>query len=163
MLVVFPLGLLATSLAFDIAYLSTHNGTWGIVSYWMIVAGLIGGVCAGLFGWIDWFAIPSHTRAKAVGLRHGIGNFLVLLLFFISALLRYDRIDHPDGAAIVLSFIGLGLVLFTGWLGGELVDRLGIGVEPGAHPNAPNSLSDLPATAQAPRGRAADLRGRGSV
>ena len=46
MLVVFPLGLLATSLVFDIAYLSTHNGTWGVVSFWMIVAGLIGGLYA---------------------------------------------------------------------------------------------------------------------
>jgi hypothetical protein len=33
------------------------------------------------------------------------------------------------------------LALFTGWLGGELVDRLGVGVDEGANLNAPSSLS----------------------
>jgi hypothetical protein len=31
-------------------------------------------------------------------------------------------------------------MLITGWLGGELVDRLGVGVDEGAHVNAPSSL-----------------------
>jgi hypothetical protein len=35
--------------------------------------------------------------------------------------------------------------LWTGWLGGELVDRLGISVDSGAHMNAPSSLSGRPA------------------
>jgi uncharacterized membrane protein len=33
MLIVFPLGLLATSFAFDVAYLFTGDGTFGIVSF----------------------------------------------------------------------------------------------------------------------------------
>jgi hypothetical protein len=33
----------------------------------------------------------------------------------------------------------------TGWLGGELVDRLGVGVDDGAHLDAPSSLSKRPA------------------
>jgi len=45
----------------------------------------------------------------------------------------------------MFSFFGVGLALWTGWLGGELVDRLGIGVDPGAHVNAPSSLSGRPA------------------
>jgi uncharacterized membrane protein len=44
-------------------------------------------------------------------------------------------------AAFILSFLGGGLALFTGWLGGELVDRLGVGVDEGAHVDAPSSLS----------------------
>ena len=36
MLVVFPLGLLATSFAFDIVFLSTKDGSFGVVSFWMI-------------------------------------------------------------------------------------------------------------------------------
>jgi len=47
--------------------------------------------------------------------------------------------------AYVCSWLGGGLALWTGWLGRELVDRLGIGVDPGAHVNAPNSLSGRPA------------------
>jgi len=47
--------------------------------------------------------------------------------------------------ALILSFAGVVLALVTGWLGGELVDRLGVGVDDGAHLNAPNSLSGKPA------------------
>jgi hypothetical protein len=43
--------------------------------------------------------------------------------------------------AIALSFIAVLLALVTGWLGGELVDRLGVGVDEGAHLDSPNSLS----------------------
>jgi hypothetical protein len=45
----------------------------------------------------------------------------------------------------VLSFAGAGLALLTGWLGGELVQRLGVSVHTGAHLNAPSSLSNRPA------------------
>jgi uncharacterized membrane protein len=115
-----------------------------VVAYWMIAAGIIGGLVAAPFGWIDWFAIPRRTRARSVGLWHGVGNVVVLLLFAASWLLRRDVPERPEAIAFVLSFAGAGLALLTGWLGGELVDRLGIGVDDGAHPNAPSSLSRQP-------------------
>ncbi|HEY1186783.1 MAG TPA: hypothetical protein VGE74_03955, partial [Gemmata sp.] len=49
------------------------------------------------------------------------------------------------GIALLLSLLGLLLGGVTSWLGGELIERLGISVDPGAHPNAPNSLSGRPA------------------
>jgi hypothetical protein len=39
----------------------------------------MGGLLAGVFGLLDWFAIPAGTRAKAVGLWHAGGNVVVLL------------------------------------------------------------------------------------
>lgn len=148
MLIVFPLGLLAASLGFDIGYLKTGNPEFAIVSYWMISAGIIGGLLAAIFGAVDWWAIPSNTRAKAIGLWHGIGNVIVVLLFIGSWILR-DRVPGypPSDSAVTLSGIAVGLALITGWLGGELVGRLGVGVDEGAHLNAPNSLSSQPASA----------------
>jgi uncharacterized membrane protein len=151
MLIPFPLGLLATGVAFDVIYLIWGNPTMTTVSYYMITAGIIGGFLAAPFGWIDWFAIPSDTRAKSVGLMHGLGNVLVLLLFIGSWWLRYSSGSAnylPSMAALVLSFAGAGLALLTAWLGGELVDRLGVGVDNGAHLDAPNSLSGRPASDQ---------------
>ncbi|BBA37153.1 protein of unknown function DUF2231, transmembrane [Methylocaldum marinum] len=139
-LIVFPLGLLATGVVFDIIYLMTDSPSFLTVAYWMIAAGIIGGLVAAPFGLIDWLAIPSHTRAKFIGLVHGVGNLIVLLLFIGSWWLRRN-IDFPGAWAFVLSFAGLALVLITGWLGGELVDRLGVGVDDDADLNAPNSLS----------------------
>jgi uncharacterized membrane protein len=141
MLIVFPLGLLATAVIFDFIFLAVGEPTLAVVAYWMIATGIIGGVIAAPFGWIDWFAIPPETRAKAVGLWHGVGNMVVLLLFAASWWLRSDLPEKPEALAFVFSFLGGGLALLTAWLGGELVDRLGIGVDDGAHPNAPSSLS----------------------
>jgi uncharacterized membrane protein len=144
MLIVFPLGLLATAVIFDVIHLAGGGTTMTIVSYWMIAAGILGGFLAAPFGWIDWFAIPRGTRAKSIGLWHGAGNVIVLLLFIGSWFLRRDLPERPEALAFVLSFAGAGLALLTGWLGGELVDRLSIGVDDGAHPNAPSSLSRRP-------------------
>ncbi len=152
MLIVFPLGLLGMSLAFDIAYLSSGNSQWGLIAYWMIVTGIVSGLVAAVFGLIDWLAIPSGTRAKRIGLLHGGGNVVVILLFLISWLLRRDEPGTPESLAIVLSALAVGLALVTGWLGGELVDRLGVGVEEGAHLDAPSSLSGRPAGEGLPAG-----------
>lgn len=146
-LIVFPLGLLATAVVFDVVHLITDNPTMAVVAYWMIVAGVIGGFAAALFGWIDWFAIPQGTRAKSVGLLHGVGNVVVLLLFIGSWWLRRrDASTAPETIALILSFAGVGLALVTGWMGGELVERLGVGVDDGAHLDAPSSLSNRPAS-----------------
>ena len=150
MLIVFPLGLLATAVIFDVIYLVTDNGRWTEIAYWMIAAGLVGGLVAAVFGLIDWTGIPGGTRAKRVGALHGLGNVAVVLLFGMSWLIRGDAPQVPEGLALVLSFLGAGLSGVTGWLGGELVDRLGVGVDDGAHVNAPSSLSGRPASGAAP-------------
>lgn len=145
MLIVFPLGLFATSVAFDIAYLSTDNARWADVAFWMISSGLIGGALAAIFGWIDFLKIPKETRARRIGLFHGGTNVVVMLVFAVSWLLRRDAPLDPEALAIGLSFAGLAFALVAGWLGGELVDRLAVGVDTGAHLNAPNALSRRPA------------------
>jgi len=140
MLIVFPLGLLAMALVFDIIHLATNVGYWSEVAYWMIAAGLIGGLLAAPFGFIDWLAIPAGTRAKRIGAWHGGGNLVVVLLYAASWWFRRTNPQDPMMLAYVLSFGGGLIALVTGWLGGELVDRLAVGVDPGAHVDAPSSL-----------------------
>jgi uncharacterized membrane protein len=140
-LIVYPLGLLSGAVIFDVIYLLTGNPTWTTVSYWMIAGGIIGGLLAAVFGLIDFLGIPSGTRAKRIGLLHGLTNLGVMILFIASWLLRANATEVPSTAAFALSFIGVGAALLGGWLGGELVERLGVGVTPGANVNAPNSLT----------------------
>ena len=59
MLVVFPLGLLSTAVIFDVIYLVSDHSQWTVAAYYMIGAGLVGGLGAALFGWLDWAGIPS--------------------------------------------------------------------------------------------------------
>ncbi|MBZ8140819.1 hypothetical protein CLD22_13025 [Rubrivivax gelatinosus] len=150
MLVVFPLGLLGTSVVFDLIYLIGGNSFAANVSYMLIAAGLIAGAIAAPWGTLDWLAIPSGTRAKAIGALHGGGNLIVLLLFAASWWLRQGDPAHlPSAVAWVVSFCGAAVSMVTAWLGGELVARLGVGVSPHAHLNARSSLDGPaePATA----------------
>lgn len=140
MLIVFPLGLLATSVVFDLMHLLGGSSTAPGIALALIAAGLVGGLLAAPWGFIDWLAIPRGTRAKAIGAMHGGGNVVVLLLFAVSWWLRDGGVEPPSTAAWLLSFCGAGLALVTAWLGGELVDRLGVGVSANAHLDARSSL-----------------------
>lgn len=146
MLVAFPLGLLITSIIFDIIHWITGNGYWSEIAFWMIAVGTISGIMAAIVGTIDWLGIPSGTRAKRVGILHGTGNYIILTLFVVSGLLRLYVPGNPPIAAYVLSFLGASMLGVTGWLGGELTLRMGIGVDEGANLNAPSTLSGLPAS-----------------
>src|SRR4051812_37594110 len=89
MLIPFPLGLLATGVVFDIIYLATGNTTMSLVAFYMIGAGIVGGLIAAPFGLVDWLAVPQGTRARYIGSLHGIGNLLVVILFAVSWYIRY--------------------------------------------------------------------------
>src|SRR5438105_2848876 len=146
MLIPLPLGVLAMAVVFDVVSLLTGNTAWSLAAYYMIIAGIIAGLLAAVFGLIDWLAIGGGTRAKRIGGWHGIGNVVVVLLFFISGWMRRPAPATPTTSALVFSFAGGLLALVTGWLGGELVERMAIGVAEGAHGNSPSSLSGRPAS-----------------
>jgi uncharacterized membrane protein len=146
MLIVYPLGLLSTAVIFDICYLATDRDGFPVAAAYAIAAGVIGGLVAAVFGLIDWLAIPAGTRAKRIGMVHGLGNVIVTALFVVSWLLRWRADDWtPNAVALVCGFVGVALAAVTGWLGGELVDRLGVGVDDEADLNASNSLTHRPA------------------
>lgn len=146
MLIPYPLALLTTAIIFDVIHLVAGTPLWSTIAFWMIAAGIIGGLAAALFGVIDWSAIPRNTRARRIGLLHGSGNVLMIVLFAASWFLRRGDPGNPAMLAIVLALAGGALSLYTAWLGGELVDRLGVAVDDGAHLNAPSSLSGRPAS-----------------
>jgi uncharacterized membrane protein len=152
MLITLPLGLLGTAVVFDIIRAFTDEGDLAVASFYMLAAGIIGGLLAAVFGLVDWLAIPAGTRAKRVGLWHGVGNVVVVALFALSWLLRRGQDDYaPSGLALWLGIIAVVLALVTAWLGGELVERLGVGVDEGANLDAPSSLSGPATTGRPPR------------
>jgi uncharacterized membrane protein len=141
MLVPFPLGLLGGAFVFDVlGKVFEWRGVAG-AAFYMIAAGIVAGLLAAVFGLIDFLGIPSGTRAKRVGTIHGIGNVIVVALFALSWFLRREAPADPSLMALTFSAAGFALSGVTGWLGGELVDRLSVGVDDGAHLDAPNSLT----------------------
>jgi uncharacterized membrane protein len=144
MVIVFPLGLLPAAVACDIIYLVRNNPNWAHMSYWLIAAGVLSGIIAAGFGFADWLALPNGTRAKRLGVWHLAVNDIMLVLFAVSWWMRRSVPDHPNTTVIVLGIAGLAFGLIGGWLGGELVYRLSVGVDFDAHVNSPSSLSSRP-------------------
>ena len=140
-LIAFPLGLLPVAVLFDCIHLGSGNGLWAQIAYYLIAVGVLGGLLAALFGTIDWLAIPAGTRAKRIGSLHGAINVAVMALFALSWWLRRADPTKPGLLPIVLGIVALGLAGVAGWLGGELIYRLSVGVDEGAHLDASNSLT----------------------
>src|SRR5689334_5378938 len=114
-LIAFPLGLFITAAAFDIICAVTGRLQWTQMAFYLIGAGIITGLAAALFGFLDWLGVPDNTRAKRIGAVHGLGNVVVVLLFLGSLLLRWPDPAAVPGLAYVLSYVAVALIFFTGW------------------------------------------------
>jgi uncharacterized membrane protein len=149
MLVVLPLGLFIAAVVFDAIALWGGSPGLAVVGFWNIAGGVIGGLLAAMFGLVDWLAIPRGTRAKSIGLMHGGANVLVVLMFLYAWVTRFRAADVTiTNGLFIVEIVALLIGCVGGWLGGELVDRLGVGVDDGANLDAPNSLSGRPARAR---------------
>lgn len=124
-LVIFPLALFGAAIVFDFSYLTTGDSRWAEVAAALLPLGVAGGVIASIGGTIDWWFIPSGTRSKAIGVWHGVGNIVVTTLFALSWMERQPEPASPGIVALLLTYTAAALLMLTGWLGSELVDRLG--------------------------------------
>jgi uncharacterized membrane protein len=148
MLVAIPIGLFLLSLVFDLIAMTGRSAVLGAASFWAILGGVCGGLLAAVFGLIDWTGIPARTRAKRIGLWHAGLNVVVVGLFAIAWLMRLGTPAHePSWIAVGFEIVAVALMTIAGWLGGELVDRLGVGVDENANVDATSSLGNRPARA----------------
>jgi uncharacterized membrane protein len=129
MLVPFPIAFLVGALVTDLVFLGTGGGFWARASFWLLIAGVVTGLVAALFGLIDFVTI-RRARAHSAGWIHFLGNLVAVVLAGVSVLLRrggnQEEAIMPLG--LVLSVVVSLILLVTGWLGGELAYRYKIGV-----------------------------------
>ena len=71
-LVAFPIGLLLSSIGFDLLRLITGKQIWGQIAFWNIAVGCITGWVSMLPAAVDWWFLPWHTRAKRIATIHAV-------------------------------------------------------------------------------------------
>lgn len=126
MLVPLPIGMWVLSLACDIiAAFAADPTTWKTVALYAMVGGIIGALLAAVFGLVDLLSLPARIRSTA--LAHMGINLTIVVLFAIDAWLRLSGSDP-----VWLSVVAILLLLVSGWLGGKMVYRLGVAVNPEA-------------------------------
>jgi uncharacterized membrane protein len=130
MLIPFPLALWATSFVVDVLFYFLRHPTLLVIAKFMLAAGCIAAVVAAIFGIIDWLAI-QNGEVKKVANWHARLNVVALVVFAVGLFLRIGRYSDFVGRRLtipfLLSFVGVILITISGWLGGELVFRYGIG------------------------------------
>ncbi len=130
MLIPFPLALWATSFVVDVLFYFVRHPTLLVIAKFMLAAGCIGALVAAIPGFLDWQAI-RNGEVKKVANWHARLNVAALVVFAISFVLRTSSYSELVGRRLtipfLLSLVGVILITISGWLGGELVFRYGIG------------------------------------
>jgi uncharacterized membrane protein len=130
MLIPFPLALWATSFVVDILFYFLRHPTLLVVAKFMIAAGCLGAIAAAIPGIVDWLSIKNGDVKKTANW-HARLNIAALVVFAISLFLRMGSYSELVGRKLtipfLLSLVGVILIAISGWLGGELVFRYGVG------------------------------------
>ncbi len=90
----------------------------------LILMGTLSAVPTALAGVADYSTISKSAAASAA--THGLLNVSALVLYSLSLWLRKSGL-RPLG--VICSWLGLGVILVSGWLGGELSFRYRVGVD----------------------------------
>lgn len=152
MLVSFPIAFFIGALATDVAAWRGGDAFWARCSFWLLAAGLVVGVLAALVGLVDYASIGKARRLSAATY-HAVGNVLVMALAAINLYLRTGA-DFGGGTwpwPLILSAAVTLLLIGTGWYGGELAYRHGIGViVPAAYPQITTAAVNTPGAEESP-------------
>ena len=126
LLVPIPIALFVSALATDIAYAAGCGEGFATASLWLLGGGLAGAALAAVAGFTD-FAANSAIRALRDAWLHLFANLTVVVIELISFCLRLSDRWIAGGLGLGLSVVAVVLLLFSGWKGGELVFRHGVG------------------------------------
>ncbi|WP_229071865.1 DUF2231 domain-containing protein [Actinoplanes sp. DH11] len=119
-LVMFPLGLFAMAVMFDMADLLGGPSMLGALAYWNIIAGLVGGLLATLAGAVDVMFV-RNADARRLGVLRGLINMGALVIFAVILMLRVQASDRAIGGGLfVVELLALALSIFGAWFAGKL-------------------------------------------
>ena len=125
----FPIACFVLTLVCDIFFFSIGDTAWVMASEWLLGAGLIMAALAAVAGLTDFLG-ERRIRNITASWWHMGGNVIAVLISLYNFYVRYSA-----GAAagitvgeLIMSAIVVGILLFTGWKGWELVYKHRVGV-----------------------------------
>jgi len=126
MLIPFPIVCFIGVLATDIVFLNDHYHGWATASRYLLVVGLGMAALAAIAGLTDFFGDKRVQSSDAV--KHMLANVTAVVLEAVNLVLRLHSDAPIPRTGIILSAIVVLILIYSGWKGGELVFRHGIGV-----------------------------------
>lgn len=128
-LVSFPIAFFIGTFICDIIIAFSSSDSLHHTSFILNAAGIGGALLAAIPGIIDFiYTVPPESSGKKRAAKHGILNVVVLIIFSVALSLKSN--EASPIAILVTETIGVVLLSISGWLGGTLVYRNQIGVDP---------------------------------
>lgn len=127
MLVPFPIACFTGAFATDIVFAYGGGDGWATASDWLVGIGLLTAAFAAFAGLTDFMG-DDRIRKIGQAVRHMIANVAVVVIEAVNLLIRMTTLDSIVTTGIYLSEIAVLVLLYSGWLGGELIFRHRVGV-----------------------------------
>jgi uncharacterized membrane protein len=123
MLIPFPIAFFVATFVCDLVFWYSGYPIWITAVTWLLGLGLVMAALAALAGLTDFLG-DQRIRALPAAWQHAIGNVIAVLISLFNFYWHYSR---DAGSVLPLgllcSLIVVGIFLFTGWMGWEMVYR----------------------------------------
>lgn len=129
MLVPFPIVCFILTFICDILYTRGHPEL-AAASNWLLGIGLAMAALAAVAGLTDFFGEKKIQGADAI--KHMVANVTAVVLEVVNFVLRLKNPDSIASAGVYISLVVVLILLYSGWKGGDLVYKHGMGVDDAA-------------------------------
>ena len=127
MIVPFPIVCFVGAFVTDVMYNSNSEAGWATASGWLLGVGLVMAAFAAVAGLVDFLG-DERIRKLGTAVKHMLANVTAVVLEAVNFVLRMGNPDFIPSAGMYLSGVVVLILLYSGWMGGELVFRHGVGV-----------------------------------
>src|SRR4029078_205246 len=127
MLIPFPIVCFIGTFLADIVYTRNHDAGWAPASPWLLGSGLGMAALAAVTGLTDYLG-DERIRRLGDALKHMLANVTAVVLELVNLLLRINNNDFIASTGVWISAVVVLILVYSGWKGGDLVYRHGIGV-----------------------------------
>lgn len=132
MLIPFPIVCFIGVLVTDIVFLNNNDPGWATASRYLLGVGIVMAALAAVAGLTDFMG-SDRIRSMGDAVKHMLANVAAVVLEIVNFFVRMNSDAAIAGTGIILSAVVVLILLYSGWKGGELVFRHGIGVEDAAN------------------------------
>jgi len=127
-----PIGAWTVSAISEFLALMTKKSSFDDSAKISTAVGLAGASASLLTGLHDYSYIPKNRPSHSIATTHALGNITATALFATAFVLRIPCGNGKltQTIARLLTFCGTIVIVYTGWLGGKLVEEQGEAVLP---------------------------------
>ena len=125
MLIPFPIVCFILVFLCDIRIAQGHTNL-AAATNWLLIIGLVMGALAAAAGLTDFLGEKRIQGSDAV--KHMLANVSAVVLEVVNLVLRLRNSDSIASTGIYISLVVVLILIYSGWKGGDLVYKHGMGV-----------------------------------